>query len=124
MSSLQGEFTATGPPTVTPATVTCIACGRQHSLYEANDACRDCGSLLEVVHPLEELRGILTPQWIEGRKLERTFPRGSGVWRWQELVAPFPPNTIVSRNEGNTNLYQDGRLARYAGVDFLWLKHE
>jgi threonine synthase len=30
----------------------------------------------------------------------------------------------VTRNEGNTNLYEDERLAKYTGVDSLWLKHE
>jgi threonine synthase len=46
------------------------------------------------------------------------------VWRWRELVAPFPDEAVVSRPEGNTNLYEDARLARYAGLENLWLKHE
>ena len=70
------------------AKVECIACGRQHPLKEANDACLNCGSLLEVHHPLESLRHTINRGWIERRRFERAFPYGSGVWRWRELVAP------------------------------------
>ena len=106
------------------AAVRCIACGREHPLQEANDMCLDCGSLLEVQHPLESLKGTITRQWVEERYADRRFPNQSGVWRWRELVAPFPDEVLVTRREGNTNLYEDGRLARYTGVDNLWLKHE
>ena len=104
--------------------VRCISCGRQHPLQEANDACLNCGSLLEVQHPLAHLKKTITRQWIEQRRTERQFPYQSGVWRWRELVAPFPDEAIVSRREGNTNLYEDQRLASWTGVDSLWLKHE
>ncbi len=104
--------------------VRCISCGREHPMAEANDTCLNCGSLLEVQHPLEDLKKTITHNWIERRRIERNFPYQSGVWRWRELVAPFPDEAIVSRREGNTNLYQDARLARYAGIDNLWLKHE
>lgn len=106
------------------AAVRCIACNREHAPREANDACLSCGSLLEVQHPLEALRGLITRDWIEQRRIERKFPYQSGVWRWRELVAPFPDEAIVSRSEGNTNLYEDWRLAQYTGLDNLWLKHE
>ncbi len=104
--------------------VRCIACGRDHPVMEAHDACLECGSLLEVQHPLAELRGLITPGWIEKRRVARGFPYQSGVWRWRELVAPFPDDALVTRQEGNTNLYEDYRLAAYSGVDNLWLKHE
>ena len=106
------------------AVVRCIVCGREHPLEEANDACLNCGGLLEVQHPLEALKNTITPAWIAARRTARNFPNGSGVWRWRELVAPFPDEAIVSRREGNTNLYEDDRLARFVGVDNLWLKHE
>jgi threonine synthase len=106
------------------AAVRCIACGREHPLREANDMCLDCGSLLEVQHPLEALKETITREWVAERYTSRAFPNQSGVWRWRELVAPFPDETLVTRREGNTNLYEDDRLARYTGVDNLWLKHE
>lgn len=111
-------------PRANQATVRCIACGREHPLQEANDMCLDCGSLLEVQHPLESLKNSLTREWVEQRYASRAFPNQSGVWRWRELVAPFPDEALVTRREGNTNLYTDDRLARYTGVDNLWLKHE
>lgn len=106
------------------AAVRCIACGREHPFQEANDTCLSCGSLLEVQHPLETLKGVITHKWIEERMTSRQFPNRSGVWRWRELVAPFPDEALVTRQEGNTNLYEDRRLARFTGVDNLWLKHE
>src|SRR5690348_17280568 len=87
--------------------VECISCGRRYSTHEAKDACDSCGSLLEVRHPLEALRGVLNREWIEQRRAQRDFPNGSGVWRWRELVAPFPSARLVTRNEGHTNLYED-----------------
>ena len=90
--------------------VECIACRREHPLAEANDACLSCGSLLEVHHPLETLKTTINRAWLEQRRSERGFPYGSGVWRWRELVAPFPNETLVSRNEGNTNLYEEVAL--------------
>jgi len=111
-------------PKASQAAVRCIACGREHPIQEANDMCLDCGSLLEVQHPLETLKGTITRQWVEERYASRAFPNQSGVWRWRELVAPFPDETLVTRREGNTNLYEDARLARFTGVDNLWLKHE
>ncbi len=122
MSMVEDEMQVVGSQS--EVQVVCIACGREHSIKEANDACLSCGSLLEVRHPLESLRGMLTRDWIEQRRSERDFPYGSGVWRWRELVAPFPTARIVSRNEGNTNLYEDERLAKYSGIENLWLKHE
>ncbi|MCY4466607.1 MAG: threonine synthase [Chloroflexi bacterium] len=52
-------------------------------------------------------------------------PYSSGVWRFKELVYPdIDDGQIVTRGEGNTNLYQLPRIAAYVGVDALLLKHE
>ncbi len=52
-------------------------------------------------------------------------PFNSGVWRYKELVYPdVDESLIVSRPEGNTNLYRVPRLAEWAGVKTLYLKHE
>ena len=104
--------------------VRCIECGREYDPRLAISGCDICGGLLEVQHPLETLKATITPAWIERRRTERAFPYQSGVWRWREFVAPFPDEAIVSRREGNTNLYEDNRLAAWAGLENLWLKHE
>jgi len=49
----------------------------------------------------------------------------SGVWRYKELVYPGINNDmIVTKPEGNTNLYPLPKLAEWAGVSKLYLKHE
>jgi threonine synthase len=47
------------------------------------------------------------------------------VWRYKQLVYPNVDDAhIVSRPEGNTNLYDAPGLAAWAGVKTLYLKHE
>jgi threonine synthase len=108
----------------TSAQVTCINCGRTYPLTEIVTDCETCGGLLELVHPLTQLKQTFTHEFIAARLQDRRFPYQSGVWRWRELVAPFPDEALVTRREGDTNLYEDSRLAAYTGVDSLFLKHE
>jgi threonine synthase len=104
--------------------VVCINCNKAYNPKETIVTCAVCGGLLEIQHPLESLREIITPDWINQRRTARNFPSQSGVWRWRELVAPFPDEAIVTRGEGNTFLYEDERLAEYSGLHNVWLKHE
>ena len=48
----------------------------------------------------------------------------SGVWRYQPMLPRLPVDAIVSRAEGRTPIYWDERIASYAGVRLLGLKHE
>lgn len=60
----------------------------------------------------------------------------SGVWRYRELILPVPEQYVVSRPEGNTNLYPVGmencgsgraghrQIGLYAGLEQFYLKHE
>ncbi len=48
----------------------------------------------------------------------------SGVWRYQPMLPRLPEDAIVSRAEGRTPIYWDERIAAYAGVRLLGLKHE
>ena len=50
-------------------------------------------------------------------------PLRSGVWRYREMMPDFPDEVIVSKPEGNTNLYREQALSDIAGVD-VWFKHE
>ena len=52
------------------------------------------------------------------------MPYSSGVWRYRELILPVDEAQIVSRPEGNTNLYRSPRLGEWVGVDDFYLKHE
>lgn len=48
----------------------------------------------------------------------------SGVWRYAPLVMDAPSSAIVSFPEGNTPLIASQRVATWAGVEGLQLKHE
>jgi len=100
-------------------------CGRQYPTNRVLYACETCGGLLDVVHDLAALRRVVSRELFDTRLGALRGPYRSGVWRYKELVAPdLPENLIVTRPEGNTNLYQAQRLADYAGLGQLHLKHE
>jgi threonine synthase len=101
--------------------VRCMACGADYTGAEALINCPSCSGLLDVVVPTDRR---VTPD-----KMVKNLPataRQSGVWRYQPLLPMLPKEAIVSRWEGNTPLYQEDRLSRYAGLadGHLELKHE
>jgi threonine synthase len=106
----------------------CIACGREYPLGEIRYACDKCGDLLEVGHDLERLRDERAPAgWkdlFQGR-LGTAGVHRSGVWRYRELILPdLPIDRIVTKPEGNTNLYRSIALERISGAAEVYLKHE
>ncbi len=77
------------------------------------------GGLLEV-----ELDPVtITRETLDARLGALDHPLRSGVWRYRELMPSFPDEAIVSKPEGNTNLYYEQALSDEAGVD-VWFKHE
>lgn len=103
----------------------CMDCGRQYRTDEVIYTCNTCGGLLDVQHDLDYVRRTVTTETLDRRRGTDEFPYLSGVWRYKELVYPgIAPEHIVSRPEGNTNLYHTPRLAQWAGVARLHLKHE
>ena len=101
--------------------IRCMACEARFTGADVLTKCPDCGGLLDVVIPT---RRKLSPT-----DLGVDIPpaaRHSGVWRYLPLLPALPEAALVSRWEGNTPLYRDDRLARYAGLanDNLELKHE
>ena len=103
--------------------IRCMECGQEYSIDEAVTRCR-CGGLLDVLHPLGKVDAGELRRRFDERLGQRRGSAASGVWRYRELVADFADEHIVSKPEGNTNLYDDRRLAAWAGVDTLLLKHE
>ena len=104
----------------------CIACGAEYSSQEIRYSC-DCGGLLDVEHDLTSLR--VSRELFDRRLAERgdlliNPLTASGVWRYRELILPLDEGQIISRPEGNTNLYRSPRLSEWAGIDGLYLKHE
>lgn len=103
----------------------CMDCGATYPIDRVIYACDACGGLLDVIHDLEAMGGRLTRDRFDARLGALDAPFNSGVWRFKELVYPDIADAhIVSRPEGNTNLYHVPRLARWAGLERLYLKHE
>jgi len=103
--------------------VRCMDCGATETADRPLAACPGCGGLLDVVLPgLGERR--ISPTEI-GQGLTANLAR-SGVWRYRALLPALPDEAIVTRWEGNTPLYEDDRLAEYAGLTQgrLAFKHE
>jgi threonine synthase len=106
---------------LTDIVVRCMACEARFTGAEVLAQCPTCGGLLDVIIPT---RRKLAPT-----DLGVGIPpaaRHSGVWRYLPLLPALPEAALVSRWEGNTPLYRDDRLARYAGLadGHLELKHE
>ncbi len=107
-----------------PSILQCIDCAQQYPIDRVIYTCAACGSLLDVAHDLSAGGGV-TRSLFDDRLGALSPPYNSGVWRFKELVYPgIEDSAIVSRMEGNTNLYEQPRLAAFAGVDTLFLKHE
>lgn len=97
----------------------CIECGRTYQLG-VRFRC-DCGGLLEVEHEFPKVSRKL----FDDRMGTLNKPYCSGVWRYKELVDPcIEESLIVSRPEGNTNLYSHRILSEYVGLSRISLKHE
>jgi threonine synthase len=108
-----------------PSRLKCIACGREYAADAQVYQCTACGSLLDVDHDLAGHSGPALRATFDGRLGALEHPYRSGVWRYKELVYPdIPDELIASRPEGNTNLYHVPSLARWAGLEQLYLKHE
>lgn len=100
-------------------------CGQQYPTTQIIYNCERCGGLLDVLHDMEHIKVTTTQSTFDQRLGSLDFPYNSGVWRYKELVYPQVSNDlIVSRPEGNTNLYRSERLADWAGIKTLYLKHE
>lgn len=105
----------------------CPQCGRRYPLSEIRYRC-DCGEPLDITYASIQV----TRATFDSRLGTLEAPLRSGVWRYLELLPPIPIAHIVSKPEGNTNLYFAGadetggqrRIGAYAGLKWLALKHE
>jgi len=103
----------------------CMECGQQYPIDTVIYNCNTCGGLLDVQHDFDALRKTISRETFDERLGSLEAPYNSGVWRYKELIYPDVDSTcIVSRPEGNTNLYRSLKLGQWAGVDTLYLKHE
>ncbi len=106
----------------------CIACGKEYPLTDVRFTC-DCGHLLDVLHDLDAVKsqyGISRDYYTRKRARIQGQPTG-GVWHFKELVLPsLADEDVISKQEGNTRLYRNGKIASWLGLDHakLFLKHE
>jgi threonine synthase len=108
-----------------PSTLQCMDCQREYPIDAIVYTCADCGGLLDVRHNFAESHTPLTQDLFNARLGTLDSPYNSGVWRYKELVYPdVDESFVVSKPEGNTNLYDVPSLAEWAGVGRLLLKHE
>ena len=109
------------------AVLRCIrGCAGEHSLLEPIYRCPTCDDLLEVSHDLNALRDRSAGSWtrlFDERYKRTTWPYGSSVWGKKEWVCPeVDADSIVSMDEGGTNLFWAERFGRELGIDDLWVK--
>ncbi len=108
-----------------PSILQCIDCAQEYPINAVIYTCETCGGLLDVVHDFDDPKTPITRELFDNRLGSLDKPYNSGVWRYKELIYPdIDESLIVSRPEGNTNLYHLPRLANWAGIDNLYLKHE
>lgn len=103
----------------------CIECGQEFAIDQVIYTCEKCGGLLDIIHDFTQATTPITRALFDERLGCLDKPYSSGVWRYKELIYPdLDDSFIVTRNEGNTNLYDTPELARWAGINTLYLKHE
>ena len=101
-------------------------CRKRYSLKEVIYNCGECGSLLQVVHDMDELSKTPAAEWVrlfDERRMRNQWPYGSGVWRLKEWVCPEVADAnVVSMFEGESNLFWAERLGAEIGLPDLWIK--
>ncbi len=103
--------------------LTCVDCATDYPGLELRNRCQ-CGGTLDVVHDFSAVADSLSTAYFDQRLGARLPADRSGVWRFRELILPLSPDEIVTKPEGNTNLYRAARVADYVGLDDFQLKHE
>lgn len=99
--------------------VRCMMCGLGAIADRPVTQCTACGGMLDCELP--PLTGL------DRTTFDRPAPPHlamSGVWRYRALLPAIPERSIVSRAEGRTPIYWDTRLAEFAGLQRIGLKHE
>ena len=108
----------------------CESCRTELGELDPRTTCPKCGGLLSVEIELPSERGAaLRAMFDKKAGTVRATGTGdafaSGVWRYRELVLPgIADGDLVTQWEGNTPLLLRERVADWADVPELMLKHE
>lgn len=106
-----------------PSHLQCVRCGKEFDINEVRYNC-DCGGILDLVRDFSNVDGRELKALWEKRWGTKNGIYSSGVWRYKELIFDVPDEYVVTRQEGNTRLYNAGKAAEYAGIKNFKLKHE
>ncbi|MDD3886917.1 MAG: threonine synthase, partial [Victivallaceae bacterium] len=101
----------------------CVHCGKTYDLSKIRYTC-DCGGTLDLVRDLKSIDGGELKALWESRWGAKRGVVSSGVWRYKELIFDVDDSAVVTRQEGNTRLYDAGKAGKYAGLHHFMLKHE
>jgi threonine synthase len=105
---------------VSSSKLICVDCQKEFPLWEVRYRC-DCGGTLDVIH---EWDSGISPTTFDQRLGSREPHDRSGVWRYRELILSLDPKDIITKPEGNTNLYSSKPIADFVGLREILLKHE
>lgn len=110
-------------PATGPSLLRCARCDARLPETSADTQCPRCGDLLDLLPAPPAERGAALARRFAERRGALRGPDASGVWRFRELVLPHVADPVTFP-EGNTPLVDAGRVARWAGLAQLELKHE
>jgi threonine synthase len=119
VSLIQDSSRAGSDDALAQLSVRCMDCGKTFTANRHLTACPACGGLLDAV--IDTSRPIDRSAF--GTGLSPALAQ-SGVWRYRQLLPQIPDTFIVTRAEGRTPIYWDDRIAQYAGIGSMGLKHE
>jgi len=101
------------------------ACAATFSVGESLTACRQCGSLLDVVYDWARVPVPKSLAEFEKKWATRRNPlHFSGVWRFKELLNFAPDELVLTIGEGQTLLRSEPEVARYVGLKNVHLQYE
>ncbi|UDQ97659.1 threonine synthase [Lentisphaerota bacterium WC36G] len=106
-----------------PTYLECVSCAKQYDLKDIRYNC-ECGGILDVKRDFSNVNGEELKALWESRWGAKSGIYSSGVWRYKELILDIDEKFVVTRQEGNTRLYDAGKAADYVGVNNFMLKHE
>ncbi|MCI0659849.1 MAG: threonine synthase, partial [Acidobacteria bacterium] len=101
----------------------CIDCQTEFLPSIPTYNCSACEGLLDLVYEVREFDGEWLKRIWDERRGSAIAVDQSGVWRFRELLPEASAAEIITMIEGNTQVWDAPRSARYAGMDLLSFKH-
>ena len=98
-------------------TLTCAACGTNHSVDELQNLCRECAKPLLAGYDLAALKGRFTPDVVRARR-ERS------MWRFHEVLPTDGLENVISLGEGITPFLPCRRRGPFEPFLNLYVKDE